>query len=78
MTVMSYCGAMYFGLNGCRTTVPGIEDLPPMITESLDELLAVVRSGYESASRALGPSGGPTESDEAGAPDDGENPPEAW
>ncbi len=28
MTVMSYCGTVYFGLNGCRETVPDIADLP--------------------------------------------------
>ena len=43
MTVMSYCGNVYFGLNGCRSTVSGIGDLPAMITESLEELLAIVR-----------------------------------
>jgi len=41
MTAMSYCGTVYFGLNGCRSSVPGIADLPGMITSSLDELLAV-------------------------------------
>ena len=51
MTVMSYCGTVYFGLNGCRKTVPGIADLPGMITESLDELLAVVRPGCTSRRR---------------------------
>jgi WS/DGAT/MGAT family acyltransferase len=45
MTVMSYCDTAYFGLNGCRTSVPGIADLPVMITESLDELLAIARPG---------------------------------
>ncbi len=45
VTVLSYCDTAYFGLNGCRTTVSGISDLPGMITESLDELLAVVRPG---------------------------------
>ena len=43
MTVMSYCDTVYFGLNGCRATVPDIADLPMMIIESLDELLAIVR-----------------------------------
>ena len=43
MTVMSYSGNVYFGLNGCRSTVSGIGDLPVMITESLEELLAVAR-----------------------------------
>jgi len=74
MTVMSYCGAMYFGLNGCRTTVPGIADLPPMITESLDELLLIVRPGYESASRMQGHANGSVGSDRADEPDGGENP----
>ena len=45
MTVMSYCDKVYFGLNGCRTAMPGIKDLQVMVTESLDELLAVIRSG---------------------------------
>ena len=43
MTVMSYCGIVYFGLNGCRETVSRMGDLPGMINESLDELLAVAR-----------------------------------
>ena len=43
MTVMSYCGTVYFGLNGCRETVPDIGALPAMVADSLDELLAVVR-----------------------------------
>ncbi|MGO9962736.1 MAG: WS/DGAT/MGAT family O-acyltransferase [Acidimicrobiales bacterium] len=69
ITVMSYCDSMYFGLNGCRATVSGIEDLPSMITESLDELLAVLRPGYQSASRTRGRSDGPGRSDEAQGPD---------
>ena len=43
MTVMSYCGTVYFGLNGCRETVPDISALPAMIAESLEELLAATR-----------------------------------
>jgi hypothetical protein len=43
MTVMSYCGTVYLGLNGCRETVPDISVLPGMISESLEELLAVTR-----------------------------------
>jgi WS/DGAT/MGAT family acyltransferase len=42
MTVMSYCGTVYFGLNGCRETVSEIAELPKMVTESLVELLAEV------------------------------------
>jgi WS/DGAT/MGAT family acyltransferase len=45
MTVMSYCGTVYFGLNGCRETVSEIAELPKMVTESLSELLAEVRPG---------------------------------
>ena len=42
ITVMTYCDTAYFGLNGCRTTMPGISDLPTMITDSLDELLHAI------------------------------------
>lgn len=42
ITVMTYCDTAYFGLNGCRATLPDISDLPTMITDSLDELLAAV------------------------------------
>ena len=69
MTVMSYCDTVYFGLNGCRTTVPGIAELPAMITESLDELLAVVRPGdgrHRRSSLRSGPAG-PAGSDQAGS-----------
>jgi len=41
MTVMSYCGMVYFGLNACRETVPAIAEMPKMLHESLDELLGV-------------------------------------
>jgi WS/DGAT/MGAT family acyltransferase len=43
ITVLSYCGIVYFGLNGCRETVPRIDELPGMLNASLDELLAVAR-----------------------------------
>jgi WS/DGAT/MGAT family acyltransferase len=39
MTVMSYCGTVYFGLNACRETVTAMADMPKMLHESLDELL---------------------------------------
>jgi WS/DGAT/MGAT family acyltransferase len=74
MTVMSYCGTVYFGLNGCRTSVAGIDELPGMITESLDELLAVVRPGYESAFRTHGHANGPAGSDSRDRPDGREDP----
>lgn len=40
MTVMSYCGMVYFGLNACRETVPAIAEMPKMLHEALDELVA--------------------------------------
>lgn len=42
MTVMSYDGTVYFGLNGCRETVPDMSALPALVADSLGELLAVV------------------------------------
>lgn len=45
MTVMSYCGKVYFGLNGCRETLSHIADMRLMISESLSELMGVVRIG---------------------------------
>jgi len=48
ITVMSYCGTVYFGLAACREVVPDIGDLPRMITESLDELLATVKRKHRS------------------------------
>jgi WS/DGAT/MGAT family acyltransferase len=62
ITVMSYCGIVYFGLSGCRETVPDLAELPEMITESLDELLALVRP----RSRAETPPGGNRASGPAG------------
>jgi WS/DGAT/MGAT family acyltransferase len=60
MTVMSYCGTVYFGINGCRETVPEVAKLPGLIVESLDELLAVVgpkrRSPARPAASAAGSS----------------------
>ena len=52
MTVMSYCGRVYFGLNGCRETVPQIADLPTMISESLAELLDAIRPRRRARARA--------------------------
>ncbi|MGH9170946.1 MAG: WS/DGAT/MGAT family O-acyltransferase [Acidimicrobiales bacterium] len=40
MTVMSYCGVVYFGLNACRETVPAVSGMPKMLAEALEELLA--------------------------------------
>ncbi|MHB8244070.1 MAG: WS/DGAT/MGAT family O-acyltransferase [Acidimicrobiales bacterium] len=43
ITVMSYCGIVYFGFNGCRETVERITDLPSMLNDGLDELVALSR-----------------------------------
>jgi len=51
MTVMSYCGIVYFGLNACRETAPRIGEFPKMLRESLDELLAPVKSSRRQAAR---------------------------
>jgi WS/DGAT/MGAT family acyltransferase len=51
MTVMSYCGMVYFGLNACRESVPAISEMPKMLHESLDELLAATRSGPQRTRR---------------------------
>ena len=51
ITVMSYCGSVYFGLSACREVVPDIADVPAMIVDSLDELMAVVRTTNRGARR---------------------------
>ena len=55
ITVMSYCGTVYFGLNGCRETVARIAELPGLLGASLAELVALVRRG----ARPAAPSGSP-------------------
>jgi WS/DGAT/MGAT family acyltransferase len=57
MTVMSYNGTVYFGINGCRESVPDIGTLSGMVSESLEELLAAVRISRrdESSGRASSP-----------------------
>ena len=54
MTVMSYCGIVYFGLNGCRETVPRIAEMPKMLHEALDELLALARPSAGGRGRPRG------------------------
>ena len=39
ITVISYCGTLYIGLNACRKTVPDPSDLSWRISRSLEELL---------------------------------------
>jgi len=43
ITVMSYCGIVYFGFNACRETAPRVADLPRLVGEALDELLELAR-----------------------------------
>jgi diacylglycerol O-acyltransferase len=45
ITVMSYLGRMWFGFNGCRETVPDINDFPSLVRASLAELLDEIGSG---------------------------------
>ncbi|MGO9558847.1 MAG: WS/DGAT/MGAT family O-acyltransferase [Acidimicrobiales bacterium] len=59
MTVMSYCGIVYFGLNGCRETVSRMADLPGMIDESLDELVALARPARRRGRRSAVPDAEP-------------------
>lgn len=56
MTVISYCGRVYVGLNACREVVPRIDELPKMLHESLDELLTLARpaSGRKTGRRGAG------------------------
>ncbi len=70
MTVMSYCGMVYFGLNACRETVPRIAELPRMIEEGLDELLAVARPPRRRRSSGGAPSSAAASLE--GAPGDAE------
>ncbi len=59
ITVMSYCGMVYFGLNACRETVPDLQVFPSLLQESLDEL--VLATGHTGRRRrreaALDPAG---------------------
>jgi WS/DGAT/MGAT family acyltransferase len=52
ITVMSYLGHVYFGLVACRETVPDVDTLPPMMEESLDELLVAMGTHRDHSSVA--------------------------
>lgn len=41
ITVLSYCGTVYFGLNACRESVSRLAELPGMLAEAMAELLAL-------------------------------------
>jgi WS/DGAT/MGAT family acyltransferase len=53
ITVMSYLGAVYFGLVACRETVPDVDELPAMIEASLDELLVAMGTHRDPSSPDL-------------------------
>jgi WS/DGAT/MGAT family acyltransferase len=80
MTVMSYCGTVYFGLNACRETVADLANLPKMISESLAELTSVSRSNRRSRGSGVVLSattpirGHPTGASGAGAEPPGKSP----
>jgi diacylglycerol O-acyltransferase / wax synthase len=42
ITVMSYCGTMYFGLVACRELMPDLDKLAGYLRAELDEMLAAV------------------------------------
>jgi diacylglycerol O-acyltransferase / wax synthase len=42
ITVMSYCGSMYFGLVACRELMPDLDVLAGYLRSELDEMLAAV------------------------------------
>jgi diacylglycerol O-acyltransferase len=68
ITVMSYCGIVYFGCVACRETMPHIDRLPAMLVESLDELLAIVRpAAKHSRSDVVGGRIGASRADDEGA-----------
>ena len=45
ITVLSYHGSVYFGLNACRESVARLSELPGMLDESMDELVSLARRG---------------------------------
>jgi diacylglycerol O-acyltransferase / wax synthase len=59
MTVMSYCGMVYFGLNACRETVSGIAEMPKMLDEALDELLVAASQPSRRKGRKPTPAASP-------------------
>jgi hypothetical protein len=59
ITVMSYCGMVYFGLNACRETVPDLDEFPQLLQESLDELLRAAGRGARRKPRDAGDAAAP-------------------
>ncbi len=43
ISVTSYCGRLYFGINADRDAMPDVEMLPELLAESLEELLEAAR-----------------------------------
>jgi WS/DGAT/MGAT family acyltransferase len=54
ITVMSYLGRVFFGLQVARETVPDVAIMPPMIRDSLDELLDAAGVGMAADSDRKG------------------------
>jgi diacylglycerol O-acyltransferase / wax synthase len=52
ITVMSYCGTMYFGLVACRELMPDLDVLAGYLRSELDEMLAAVASAAAPAKAA--------------------------
>jgi WS/DGAT/MGAT family acyltransferase len=52
ITVMSYCGNLYFGLVSCRELVPDLDVMARFLREELDELTAAVAAHRGPASAA--------------------------
>ena len=51
ITVMSYMGNMYFGLVGCRETVPDVADIAHGLNDALDELRKAAHAKQSASSR---------------------------
>src|SRR3954447_24525491 len=57
MTVMSYMGSIFFGLVGCRETVPEVQHIADYINDALEELLKAAgkATGEKAASASASP-----------------------
>jgi diacylglycerol O-acyltransferase len=52
ITVMSYCGTMFFGLVACRALMPDLDLLAGYLRDELDEMLAAVADAATSAGKS--------------------------
>lgn len=55
ITVLSYCGVVYFGLNACREIVPSLGQLAAMLDEAMDELVVLARPEKRARRRPASP-----------------------